>query len=42
MMGENGLNGLSILNIHFQIEVNPEEVIDLFSKHQSRRLQFHL
>jgi len=41
-MGENRLNGLSLLNIHHHIDIKPEEVIDLFAKQHSRRLQFCL
>ncbi|XP_060845256.1 52 kDa repressor of the inhibitor of the protein kinase-like [Rhopalosiphum padi] len=41
-MEENRLNGLSLLNIHYQIDIKPEEVIDLFAKQHSRRLQFCL
>lgn len=41
-MGENRLNGLALLNIHKEIDVIPEDVLDLFSKQQPRRLQFSL
>jgi len=41
-MGENSLNGLSLLNIHHHIDIKSEEVIDLFAKQHSRRLQFCL
>lgn len=41
-MEETRLNGLSLLNIHYQIDIKPEEVIDLFAKQHSRRLQFCL
>jgi len=41
-MGENRLNGLSLLNIHHQIDIKPEDVIHLFAKQHLRRLQFCL
>jgi hypothetical protein len=41
-MGENHLNGLALLNIYKQIYVRPEEVLDMFSKSNPRRLQLSL
>ncbi|XP_060845757.1 52 kDa repressor of the inhibitor of the protein kinase-like [Rhopalosiphum padi] len=41
-MGENRLNGLALLNIHKQIDVKPEEVLDMFSKSNPRKLQLSL
>jgi len=41
-MGENRLNEISLLIIHHQIDIKPEEVIDLFAIQHSRRLQFLL
>jgi len=41
-MGENRLNGLALLNIHKQINVKPEEVLDMFSKSNPRKLQLSL
>jgi hypothetical protein len=39
-MGENRLNGLSLLNIHHHIDIKPEEVIDLFAKQHSKHYNF--
>lgn len=41
-MGENRLNGLALLNIHKEIDVKPEDVLDLFSKQQPYSFQFSL
>jgi hypothetical protein len=41
-MWENRLNGLALLNIYKQIDVEPEEVLDMFSKSNPRRLQLSL
>ncbi|XP_025192735.1 52 kDa repressor of the inhibitor of the protein kinase-like [Melanaphis sacchari] len=41
-MGENRLNGLALLNIHKQIDVKPEEMLDMFSKSNPRKLQLSL
>lgn len=35
---ENRLNGLALLNIHREVEVKPEDVIDIFSAKKNRRL----
>jgi hypothetical protein len=37
-MGESNLNGLALLNIHKQIYVKFEEVLDMFSKSNPKRL----
>jgi len=41
-MGENRLTGLALPNIHKQIDVRPEEVLDMFSKSNPRKLQLSL
>jgi len=38
-MGENRLNGLALLNIHPEIIINPEEVVDIYANKHPRRLQ---
>jgi len=38
-MGKTLLNGIGLLNIHKQIDVRPEYVLDMFSKYNPRRLQ---
>lgn len=40
-MGQERLNGLSMLNICKDIKVEPEEVLDVFAKRHSRKLQLH-
>jgi hypothetical protein len=39
---ENHLNGFALLNIYRQIYVKPKEVLYMFSKSNSRRLQLSL
>nr|CAH7732180.1 unnamed protein product [Callosobruchus chinensis] len=39
--GEERLNGLALLNIHRDIPVSPEEVLEDFSK-QARKMNLHL
>lgn len=41
-MGEERLVGLALLNIHREILVNPEDVIDLFASEKNRILDFIL
>ena len=41
-MRENRLNGLALLNIHKQIDVKPEDVLDMFSKPNTRKLELFL
>jgi len=41
-MGKNRLNGLALLNIQKQFDVKPEDVLDMFSKFNPRRLQLSL
>jgi len=38
-MGENRLNGLALLNIHPEIIIEPEEVVDVYVNKHPRRLQ---
>ena len=38
-MGEERLVGLALLNIHKDIDVNVEAIIDIFSKYSKRRLE---
>jgi len=38
-MGENRLNGLALLNIHPEIIINPEEVVDIYANKHPRRFQ---
>lgn len=38
-MGENRLNGLALLNIHPEIIINTEEVVDIYANKHPRRLQ---
>jgi len=38
-MGENRLNGLELLNIHPEIIVEPEEVVNVYANKHPRRLQ---
>jgi hypothetical protein len=38
-MGENRLNGLALLNIHPEIIIKPEEVVDAYANKHPRRLQ---
>ena len=38
-MGENRLNGLALLNIHPEIIIKPEEVVDTYANKHPRRLQ---
>lgn len=38
-MGENRLNGLAFLNIHPEIIIKPEEVVDTYANKHPRRLQ---
>jgi len=37
-MGEVRLNALLLLFIHRDIELNYEEVVDIFARHNSRRM----
>lgn len=37
---DNRLNGLALLNIHRDVEVSPELVVDRFASSKARRLQF--
>nr|CAH7732099.1 unnamed protein product [Callosobruchus chinensis] len=39
-MEEERLTGLALLHIHRNIEVDPEEVIDIYSKKRKHRLDF--
>lgn len=39
-MGQERLNGLSMLNINKDMKVDPEEILDLFAKKHARKLQF--
>ena len=41
-MGQNRLTGLTLLNLHRDIAVTPDEVIDTFARQNSRRLEFIL
>jgi hypothetical protein len=41
-MGQERLNVLAMLHINKDIQVNPEEVLDMFAKKHKRRLQFDL
>jgi len=37
-MGENRLNGLALLNMHPEIIIEPEEVVDVYANKHHRRL----
>jgi hypothetical protein len=39
-IGQERLNGLALLNIHYEIPVDPEKVIDRFANKKDRRLDF--
>lgn len=41
-IGEDRLNGLMLLNIHRNIKITPNEVIEEFSKKHTRKLQLQL
>lgn len=41
-MGQERLNGLAMLHINKDIQVKPEEVLDMFAEKHKRRLQFDL
>jgi len=41
-MGEERLTGLALLNVHRDISVSVDNVIDRFAKSQTRRLDFVL
>ncbi|XP_050066136.1 52 kDa repressor of the inhibitor of the protein kinase-like [Aphis gossypii] len=41
-MGQERLNGLAMLHINKDIQVKPEEVLDVFAKKHKRKLQFDL
>ena len=41
-MGQNRLAGLTLLYLHRDIPITPDEVIDTFARHSSRRLEFVL
>jgi len=38
-MGENRLNGLALINIHPEINIEPEEVVDVYANKHPRCLQ---
>ena len=38
----NRLNGLALLNVHHDIPVDADEVIDDFARHRKRKLEFVL
>jgi len=41
-MSEERLVGLALLNVHNDIEITPDEVIDLFAKSKNRKLDLIL
>ena len=39
-MSEDHLNGLALLNIYYDLEVDPEDIINRYAKKRNHRIEF--